>query len=474
MKGRESQMKAVKTKMWFGALALSLIPAMPAAASGHEIGNGGGSWVCRETNGSIRWSKVVDLFEGENEFGLAISQYPGSVREIVDQVQLRIFRANRDLYETIAEYLDKVNYLEPSPPSIIYTEDTLRTIDDSLYRLEPSPKRCQGGEIKYGQTVNYKRDGNILVQSEIFSSLSNTGKASLVFHEAIYAYRRAMYGEKTSILTRRIVGLIFSTLSTGELKKALEELGEGEIPITGMSFSKIQPGSFMMGSPANEPDRYVGDETQYSMTIARPFEIMKTEVTQSQWFQIMGNNPSNFKDYENCPKTYVAPEKNKGVALCPNHPVESVSWHEVQEFLVKLNQMRRDGYAYRLPTEAEWEYAARAGTSTAYSFGSDPSQLFLYGWYSSTSANQTHEVSSLKPNNWGLFDMYGNVWEWVSDWYASDYEKYGNGGPSSGSNRVIRGGGWGSIARDLRSASRGSRTPSHRFHSLGFRLARSQ
>jgi formylglycine-generating enzyme required for sulfatase activity len=166
----------------------------------------------------------------------------------------------------------------------------------------------------------------------------------------------------------------------------------------------------------------------------------------------MGNNPSKFKGD-------------------PNRPVESVSWDDVQEFLRRLNA--KEG-GYRLPTEAEWEYAARAGSTTAYSFGDGESQLGQYAWYDGNASNTTHPVGRLQPNAWGLYDMHGNVWEWVQDWYesyASDTVRDPTG-PLSGSYRVIRGCGWGISARNCRSANRRNVAPDHRSGGLGLRLLR--
>jgi formylglycine-generating enzyme required for sulfatase activity len=151
-----------------------------------------------------------------------------------------------------------------------------------------------------------------------------------------------------------------------------------------------------------------------------------------------------------------------------------VSWNDAQIFISRLNSTRRDGHFYRLPTEAEWEYAARAGTQTAYSFGNDPSRLFQYGWFSGNSGNQTHEVASLEANPLGLYDMQGNVWQWVQDFHGD----YGNSqtvdpaGPSSGSYRVFRGGSWYNDAQGLRSANRSGGYLTRRNSAVGFRLVR--
>ena len=193
----------------------------------------------------------------------------------------------------------------------------------------------------------------------------------------------------------------------------------------------------------------------HQVRISKPFYLGQYEMTQGQWQAVMGNNPSSFK----------------GDAMLP---VENVSWEDVQEFLRRLNA-REGGPKYRLPTEAEWEYAARAGMSTAYSFGDSERQLGEYAWYWDNAGAKTHPVGQKKPNDWGLYDMQGNVVEWVQDWYGSYTSAAVTDpqGPSSGSSRVIRGGGWGFIARSCRSATRGgSMEPDFRHDNLGFRLLR--
>jgi formylglycine-generating enzyme required for sulfatase activity len=222
----------------------------------------------------------------------------------------------------------------------------------------------------------------------------------------------------------------------------------------GMEFVLIPPGTFIMGSD-NTFAHYAHDEMpQHSVTISKPFCLGKYEVTQEQWEAVMGNNPSEIKGRSN--------------------PVEQVSWHDTQVFIRCLNQ-RGNHNCYRLPTEAEWEYAARAGTIGAYSFGNDIDTLGQYAWYIDNSNGKTHPVGQKQPNSWGLYDMYGNVWEWVNDWYADKY--YSNRpsidpcGPSSGSRRVGRGGSWNGDVSTCRSASRSSGSPGYCGAILGFRLA---
>jgi formylglycine-generating enzyme required for sulfatase activity len=222
----------------------------------------------------------------------------------------------------------------------------------------------------------------------------------------------------------------------------------------GMKFMLLRAGTFMMGSPSNEPGRD-NDERQHRVTISKPFYMQTTEVTQGQWREVMRNNPSHFKNCgDDC-------------------PVEEVSWNDVQQFVRKLNQ-REGANKYRLPTEAEWEYACRAGNTTKFCFGDSDGQLGEYAWYNSNSSWETHSVGQKKPNAWGFYDMHGNVWEWCQDW-KGDYPSGHVTDPtglSSGSYRVDRGGSWGSYAGGCRSADRSSYDPGGRFGSLGFRLAR--
>ena len=221
----------------------------------------------------------------------------------------------------------------------------------------------------------------------------------------------------------------------------------------GMEFVLIPAGSFMMGCDKNFEDCSSNETPRHKVSISRPFYIGKYEVTQEQWVAVMGSNPSKFKGR--------------------SRPVEQVSWEGIQSFIRKLN--RKEGRnKYRLPTEAEWEYAARAGTTTAYSFGDDKGGLGQHAWYDGNSGNETHPVGQLRPNAWGLHDVHGNVWEWCQDWYGKKY--YANSpsknprGPSSGSDRVGRGGCWYDSAEGCRSADRINCSPGYRGDYDGFRL----
>ncbi|MFM8397484.1 MAG: formylglycine-generating enzyme family protein, partial [Pirellula sp.] len=257
-----------------------------------------------------------------------------------------------------------------------------------------------------------------------------------------------------------------------------------------MKLVLIPKGTFMMGSPIEEEGRF-DNEVQHEVTISEDYYLGVTEVTQEQYEKVMGKNPSYFKG-------------NKVQGESSNHPVEQVSWEDAVEFCKKLSELpeeKKAGRFYRLPTEAEWEYACRAGTKTAYSFGADQIALKDFDWFGDNSGGtiinsdrireksrknfdiylekllengcKTHPVGTKKANPWGLYDMHGNVCEWCSDWYG-DYPRQAITdpiGPKLGSIRVIRGGCWELVASICRSAGRYRFDPSNRSFILGFRLA---
>lgn len=215
----------------------------------------------------------------------------------------------------------------------------------------------------------------------------------------------------------------------------------------------IEPGTFFMGSPDSEDDRST-DKGRHQVTVTKGFFLSEAPCTQSQWKAVMGSNPSRFKETD--------------------RPVENVSWGEAVEFCRKLTKKHQEagvmpqGWLWRLPTEAEWEYAARAGTT-----GSRYGELDAIAWWTGNSGSQTHPVKQKTANAWGLYDMMGNVWEWCSDWYGEYPTESVTDptGPNSGSRRVTRGGSWSSDAGIARSAIRSGRGPGGRDNDLGFRPA---
>lgn len=232
-------------------------------------------------------------------------------------------------------------------------------------------------------------------------------------------------------------------------------------PPSDMQFVCIPAGSFSMGSSSSESGHESNEGPVHTVTI-QSFEMMTTEVTQGMWQEVMGNNPSYFTGDL-------------------NRPVEKVSWDDCQEFVDAMNDLDPD-HEYRLPTESEWEYACRAGTTTRFYWGNDPGHTLVdeYEWYQENSGNTTHPVGQKFPNAWGLYDMGGNVLEWCQDYWHEDYSSY-SGAPRDGSPwvypsdsyRVGRGGNLMYRARYCRSATRTIGSPDSRRSDLGFRLARS-
>lgn len=234
-----------------------------------------------------------------------------------------------------------------------------------------------------------------------------------------------------------------------------DDIGTFTSPFTGMKFVLIPAGKFEMGSPSEEMDRSDAEFPVHNVTIQNSFYLGRSAVTQRQWKKIMGNNPSYCKGED--------------------HPVEMISWKDVQEFITKLNE-KEGTDKYRLPSEAEWEYACRAGTQTRCFFGEDTSKLNDYVWHAGNSGDETHIIGCKKQNPWGLYDIHGNVWEWVQDVWHDNY----NGAPLDGSAwdegnsfyRVSRGCSWLCDTGFCRSASRFKRELDSCFANLGFRLLR--
>ena len=231
----------------------------------------------------------------------------------------------------------------------------------------------------------------------------------------------------------------------------------------GMKLVLIPKGTFTMGSPIEEEGAN-NDEQQHQVTVSKDYYLGVTEVTQGQYEKVMGVNPSHFQ------KRVIRKSDSS------MYPVENVSWEGAVEFCKRLSELpeeKKAGRVYRLPTEAEWEYACRAGSKTAFYFGDDSELIGAYAWHAANSGGQTHPVGEKKPNAWGLYDMHGNNWEWCSDWHGD----YPEGtvtdpvGPEEGAGRVLRGGGWGDVAANCRSASREGRLPYSHCTSSGFRVS---
>ena len=236
-----------------------------------------------------------------------------------------------------------------------------------------------------------------------------------------------------------------------------EQMSVGDIITNsiGMVLVPIPAGEFLMGSPATEPARR-DNEDQHRVKISRPFYLGICEVTVAQFDKVMGMRPSHWK--------------------ADNNPIEQVSWEQVTSFCRELSASAAEqqaGRVYRLPTEAEWEYACRAGSQTPFSFGSNPEEFGVYGWFLKNSDSRSHSVGQKKPNSFGLYDMHGNVWEWCQDWYGEFETGFSVDptGPVSSFSRVRRGGSWEHPPRQGRSSHRSYLPPDYRYCKLGFRVA---
>jgi len=263
--------------------------------------------------------------------------------------------------------------------------------------------------------------------------------------------------KKCPMLRLALFALLFVLLPASSLAAEPQKNPPAYANSIGMEFVLIPAGSFQVATRKDE----FGENVFGEAIISKPFYLGKYPVTQEQWLAVMGNNPAFFKGRR--------------------HPVEMVSWDDVQEFIKRLNS--KEGHKrYRLPTEMEWEFAARGGTRTKYFFMKDPKKweeaegpLADYAWCRGNAGDVTHPVGQKKPNPYGLYDVYGNVFEWVQDWYAKELpasrEFTDYRGPATGESRVNRGGSWYYEAEYCRSDKRDYDTPDYRDSDLGFRLA---
>lgn len=255
-------------------------------------------------------------------------------------------------------------------------------------------------------------------------------------------------------------------LSAGAL--AQESVIENQL---GMTFLYVKPGTFLMGAPASLHDVPTNEKPQHKVTITKPFYMAKYEVTQAQWEAVMGSNPY---DLPRSNPFYHIPGMKERITH-PSHPA-TISWEDAQAFIKRLNQQEHTT-KYRLPTEAEWEYVARAGTTSTYFFGEDEEKLSDFAWHSENfMSGGTHPIGLKKTNPWGFYDIYGNVWEWVQDYYADDYYQQSSEidpkGPVTGGGHVVRGGSWHITSSGWRSTIRKEYATDYRGISIGLRLVK--
>jgi formylglycine-generating enzyme required for sulfatase activity len=325
-------------------------------------------------------------------------------------------------------------------PAKLYVE--AKPLGARVRILNINPKFEQGIELEAGKyNVEVSAAGYELQRSWETLAEGETKRLTVLLVKAVTVSRAPF----TSTTSNSPVATTSQQTATSPKARFTNTIGQ--------EFAYIKPGTFMMGTPKNEKGKR-RDETLHQVTITKGFYMQTTEVTQGQWKAVMGSNPSKF---------------HKGG---DNSPVEMVSWEDCQGFINKLNQ-QGNKTKYRLPTEAQWEYAARAGTTGSFA----GSSLDTLGWYSSNSDDRTHPVAQKQANDWGLYDMHGNVWEWVQDWSG----RYSTGsitdptGPSTGKARVYRGGSWRFDARYCRLAHRGRGAPADFARAnVGFRVVADQ
>jgi formylglycine-generating enzyme required for sulfatase activity len=408
------------------------------------------------------------------KYHLILLQNQATVKD-VDTLKMRAYEAQNERNLVLAEQLwTRILAVSPADPQALKALQQIWTLappvqpvqpffksrGDKSAKSSPSPSRPKSPISPVPHSPNRPQvsqsslsENKVFVNRRKILSLGGQGILLIAGMAAIIPSIFKWVGEKITVLQKpsEIVPLF---PSTSKLVSYQETLAGG----IKLDMVTLPAGSFMMGSPASDPDAESDEKPQHQVKL-KSFSIGQYPVTQEQYQAVMGNNPSNFKNN-------------------PKNPVEMVSWNEAQEFCKKLSQLT--GKKYRLPTEAEWEYACRAGTQTRFYFGDDATKLEDYGWYNGNSSSKTHTVGEKKPNDWGLYDMSGNVWEWCEDPYHDSYankpENIKNNGntawlSSDISLRALRGGSWFSYSRLCRSAFRYGNVADVRGYPIGFRLA---
>jgi uncharacterized repeat protein (TIGR01451 family) len=380
-------------------------------------------------------------------------------------------------YETSATISVMVKGSTPTPTPPVALTSTLPPTnnppDAFVDSIKPNPAgqeqsvtfTCHGDDSDSGDCITkYRWESSIdgFLSNQKTFSISSLSSGS---HQIILRVKDS-HGQWSSEITRNLrveaieippTEINDTTPEPSITPTPTADLGETFTNTIGMEFVLIPAGEFEMGSPSDEEGRGSDEGPVHHVNIGKAFYMGRYEVTQKQWRAIMGDNPSYFKGDDDL-------------------PVEEVSWDDVQEFIKKLNE-KEGTNKYRLPSEAEWEYACRAGTSTRYSFGDSELRLGDYAWYSDNSDMKTHPVGQKNPNSWGLYDMHGNVWEWVQDSWHDSYDGApadGSAWEGDGADRVGRGGGCDTRAGRCRSAIRVHLTPRLCDSHLGFRILKEQ
>jgi len=367
---------------------------------------------------------------------------------------------DEELSTTLAGFLEAIEVVKEEQAKAKKFREKAKPAE----RRKPGTKRqpSERDEAAPDADADQDRERKLIIGSAI-------GIGVLLLLVLVVLVVRSRRGREDLLLANRKQGETSPPIAVMKDEKRLTiNLGGG----VKMEFVLIPAGEFVMGSPKAEREQALKEakaqspqyshddirsEIEHRVRITKPFYLGKYEVTQAQWRAVMGDNPAN--------------------SLGPTKPVEMVSWDDCQAFLAKLNdKFSKTGVKFGLPTEAQWEYACRAGTTTRYCFGDDATELGDFAWLSGNSADSTYPVGRKKPNAWGLYDMHGNVWEWCADWYGKDYYKKSAptdpAGPPSGTQRIRRGASMGNRAYHSRSAHRnGAGKPELRERWTGLRVA---
>ena len=379
--------------------------------------------------------KIRRLYPTPKDMQLLLDEDESDYLTTIDRIITPYLRIGKDKNKTIKEFPEVVTYLAGP-----YLKGSLN-LDQASLELE-IPSEFLRNAIK----VNAKL-------RETLGLKSLTVPEGIIRRQVLESIIDSAYSKYQEIASELDLGTIddlnetdIAPKKTGQKTNNLENTIEEAIKL---EMVLIPAGKFKMGAPASEKGRS-SDETQHEVNLTKPYYMGKYEVTQEQWESVMGSNPSS---------------KIKGARL----PVTDVSWEDCQEFIKKLNASTKGGY--RLPTESEWEYACRAGTSTAYSFGDSLSKADA-----NTDGDSTKTVGNYKPNAFGLYDMHGNIWEWCEDWYG-DYPSGAvtdPNGPGTGDRRVLRGGSFYGHVSEARASYRYFSSPTTRVSGDGFRLVRTK
>ncbi len=399
-----------------------------------------------------------------NEVGFSNEIYNGAQQDrdeaIIDAKLKAIEKAGVNIkgITTVENYQIKKDIIETNAEAILLPGFSIMDIGyglDSLYKVVLIGKVAPPGVQLEDEGVNRLKLAKALIEDntfkalEILSEIIELNPDSKVVEEVLYLLIVKGPPEDAN---ERLEYLKAYYPESSYIKTSIEEL-EQNSDIDDTDFELIPKGSYKMGTKIKKLGGEYDEQPVRKVTISA-FFMMKTEVTQRQWFHVMESNPACFK--------------------AADHPIEQVSWNQVNLFISRLNS-EAGKRMYRLPTEAEWEYACRSGSETRYSFGNSSSHLFDYAWFNDNADDRTHPVGRKQPNSWGLYDMHGNVWEWCID----SYGKYSGGkcqnpkGPGSkGQGHCIRGGSWKTEAGSCRSANRAMELADTEANTLGFRLVK--